>query len=651
MLRFFVAKGDSMFGVRKRPLTQPLRTTAHKVYRAHGDDFATAHGWHDRVDITHWLTLVDPAGESRGFASLGEKTQRLSSSFFAHVGAFPPFSLVRDWLCRVKWQSFAVRTGVGSALAIIGMIVITWFATATRTIVYPEAVVLLYCLLVLWISIKFGPAAAAVTVVLSLIVYQWPYHPSINRALKVTEIGVILIVAWAVFWFHFRRAYDTQHHLSGLIALARLVVSTPDETALLELLLGRLLELAREYDVSGLAIIAPNDDGKLTTLATSPHDTTKYLSLVLDADAQITEANAAFKYKRVTVYQDMNRRGNPRRGRSTFYVPLRRQSETIGLVALHGKPRAAEIASALFHGERDIAQITLPGDVGDHKPMMLSVYASYLAVALDRLKWRQQAITVEALKRSDHLKNALLGSVAHDLTTPVTALKLAIDTLLKDHKTRPHDIRRDQLDFLRTEVARLARVINNSLSLVKLEEGVAAPHLEWHLIGELVGNVIGRLETAHKTSGYLISSDVPDDLPLIYMDRDQIEDVLTNLLENAVTYSPPGTRVEVRVQVVGNPRRLMVQVVDQGPGIPQAAQRYIFDKYYRVRSQGAPIPPASGPEGRHHKGTGLGLAICASIMRLHGGKIGVECNPGQGACFWFTLPMKSDPPLRALPDE
>ena len=651
-LRFSVAKGDSsMFGLRKHLLAQPLRTIAHKVHRSYGDGFATEDGWRDQVDITHWLALMASSRESSGFASLREKAQHLSTPFLAHVGELPPFSHVRDWLRSANWQSFAVRTGVGSVLAIAGMALITWLATTAYTIVYPEAVALLYCLLVLCIAMQFGHVAAGVAVVLSLFVYQWLYPASVNRTLKGIEVGVILIVAWIIVWFHFRRAYDTEHHLSGLIALARLVVSTPDETTLLEQLLGRLLELAYEYDVSGLAIIAPNDDGKLTTLATSPRNMTKEPALLLEAGAQIAEANAAFKYKRVTVYQGAKRRGNLRRGRSTFYVPLQRQSETIGLVALHGKPRTSALASALFHGERDIAQITLPGDVGDQKPVMLHVYASYLAVALDRLRWRQQAITMEALKSSDHLKNTLLGSVAHDLNTPVTAIRLAVDTLLKDHQTSPLDIQRDQLDFLRTEVARLARVINNSLSLVRLEEGVAIPHLEWHLMSDIVGEVLGRLEAAHKTADHSITIDVPDDLPLISIDCDQIEAVLTNLLENAIIYSPPSTCIVVRARVIENPRRLMVQVIDQGPGIPTAAQQSIFDKYYRVRTQGAPAPPAGGHAGQRHKGTGLGLAICASIVRLHAGNIGVESKVGQGACFWFTLPMKSEPPLRALPEE
>ncbi len=127
------------------------------------------------------------------------------------------------------------------------------------------------------------------------------------------------------------------------------------------------------------------------------------------------------------------------------------------------------------------------------------------------------------------------------------------------------------------------------------------------------------------------------------MDHEQIEQTLTNLIENAIKYSPQGSVIRVRVST--SETELIVAVSDQGIGIPQRELEAIFNKFYRVKQARLPWSPSRPPTG-----TGLGLAICASIVRAHGGRIWAESAPGGGATLTFTLPLSRERPQGGLPD-
>ena len=133
------------------------------------------------------------------------------------------------------------------------------------------------------------------------------------------------------------------------------------------------------------------------------------------------------------------------------------------------------------------------------------------------------------------------------------------------------------------------------------------------------------------------------------MDRDQIDRVLTNLLENAIAYSHAGSIVYVRADKLKAPCRLRIAVSDQGPGIPPEARPYLFKRFFRIEGSSAQSRPALS--STVPKGTGLGLAVCKTIVELHGGDIGVENQTGHGATFWFTLPQPPGQLVNPLPDE
>jgi two-component system sensor histidine kinase VicK len=176
-----------------------------------------------------------------------------------------------------------------------------------------------------------------------------------------------------------------------------------------------------------------------------------------------------------------------------------------------------------------------------------------------------------------------------------------------------------------------------------LEAGVAQPNLDWMLISDIVAEVLDQLDLTGQTRGYTIHIEEPDSLPLVLMDHDQIVQTLTNLIENALKYSPANSEIWVRVTT--SERELIVAVSDQGIGIPKRELKAIFNKFYRVKQVKPPWSPS-----RPVTGAGLGLAICAAIIQEHGGRIWAESEPGKGTTVTFTLPLAGERPVGTLPD-
>jgi two-component system sensor histidine kinase KdpD len=205
--------------------------------------------------------------------------------------------------------------------------------------------------------------------------------------------------------------------------------------------------------------------------------------------------------------------------------------------------------------------------------------------------------------------------------------------------------RGELIDAIDTSVDRLSHLVRNLLDLSRLEAGAAEPACDWHFIGDLIEPVLEQLDLAGQLRDRRIVVDIPDTIPLVPLDHGQIERVFTNLLENAVKYSPPGSAIQVQASVVGNPPELEVDVSDQGIGIAASELEAIFEKFYRVPGERLPwANPRPSP------GAGLGLAICRNILRAHHGRIWAESRPGEGSIFRFTLPIPSDGPEGALPE-
>ena len=248
-----------------------------------------------------------------------------------------------------------------------------------------------------------------------------------------------------------------------------------------------------------------------------------------------------------------------------------------------------------------------------------------LAIALERATALDRFSRVEAAREGERLRSALLDSVTHELRTPLTAIRAAATSLLSQPSLAESQ-RQEMFAILDEESARLDRLIGQAVEMAQLDtEGIEVrPKLQ--RLQEVIDLV---LEDCHPLlRGRPVTVDLPPALPAVALDRELVRRVLRHLLENAARYSPPGSAV--RIGAILEPDRLLISITDQGQGIDDAEQAYIFDKFYR------------GSRQRLLHGTGMGLAIAKAILRAHGGAIEVRSRRDQGATFTFWLPVNSE---------
>lgn len=258
---------------------------------------------------------------------------------------------------------------------------------------------------------------------------------------------------------------------------------------------------------------------------------------------------------------------------------------------------------------------------------LLETFAGLISMAVERTDLAAEAERIRLQMETERLRNSLLSAVSHDLRTPLSVITGAVSTLLDSDPSLEPAVRRELLASALGEAERLNRLVANLLDMTRLEAGALEVRKEWQSLEEIVGAALGRL--ARQLAGHEVAIALPADLPMVPLDELTLQQVLVNLLENAVKYAPAGTLIEIGAAVVDG--SLEVHVADRGPGLPASDLERVFDKFYRT-------PDATG-----RPGAGLGLAICRGIVGLHGGRIWAENRPGGGAVLRFTLPIGTPP--------
>nr|MBA3684769.1 GAF domain-containing protein [Planctomycetota bacterium] len=262
-----------------------------------------------------------------------------------------------------------------------------------------------------------------------------------------------------------------------------------------------------------------------------------------------------------------------------------------------------------------------------------------LAIECDNLALRSQAAQLEV--DAERLRNALLSSVSHDLRTPLAAITGAASTLV-EHDALLDPQSRHDLALTISEVAEnMARLVGNLLDMTRIEAGKLRLRSEPHPLADVVGSTMTMME--RRLQGRTVEVVVPAVLPLVPLDGQLIQEVLVNLIDNAIKYAPAGSPLRVEAEVLPAPEgpgEVRLSVSDRGPGVTADERERIFEKFYRGAAQG------------HQAGVGLGLAICRAIVVAHGGRIWAENREGGGANFRFTLPLPIEPaatPAEAMP--
>jgi two-component system, OmpR family, sensor histidine kinase KdpD len=268
---------------------------------------------------------------------------------------------------------------------------------------------------------------------------------------------------------------------------------------------------------------------------------------------------------------------------------------------------------------------------------LLETFARLIALALERAELAEQAEQGRIQVETERLRNSLLSAVSHDLRTPLAAIAGASSTLVERHEVLDNQVRRELAESIFDETERLNRLVGNLLDMTRLEGGGLTLKREWQPLEETVGVVLNRL--SRPLRDFKVATNLPGDLPLLPLDDVLIQQVLMNLLENAMKFSPAGSTLELSAGAA--PSEVTVTVTDEGAGFPSGAEQRVFDKFYHVDRKG----------GR--SGAGLGLAICRGVVELHGGRIWAENRPQGGAAVHFTLPIIGQPPsvnIQELPE-
>ena len=209
---------------------------------------------------------------------------------------------------------------------------------------------------------------------------------------------------------------------------------------------------------------------------------------------------------------------------------------------------------------------------------LLETFASQTALALERALLAEEAQQAQVQIETERLRNSLLSSVSHDLRTPLTAITGATSTLLERGYTLDPPTRHELLQTVYEEADRLNRLVSNLLEMTRLESGAVQVHKEWQPLEEVVGAALTRLEVPLRD--HPLTTHLPADLPLVPLDSVLMEQVLINLLDNAIKYTPPGSPIPLSAWATEG--AVTVEVADQGPGLAPGDQQRIFEKFYRV---------------------------------------------------------------------
>ena len=236
---------------------------------------------------------------------------------------------------------------------------------------------------------------------------------------------------------------------------------------------------------------------------------------------------------------------------------------------------------------------------------LLDAYASLAALAIERGQLTEQARQAEIASVTEKLQTALLNSISHDLRTPLVSITGALTSLDEQSDSLKEEYRKSLIITAREQADRLNRLVGNLLSMTRIESGAIKLNREPGDIQDVIGTALEQLDS--RITEHEIRVNVPDDFPLVPVDFTLIVQVVVNLLENAVKYSPKGSLIEVSASLVEN--KALLEIMDRGIGIPPADLNRVFDKFYRVQR----------PE--NVSGTGLGLSIGKGIVEAHHGNI------------------------------
>ncbi len=293
---------------------------------------------------------------------------------------------------------------------------------------------------------------------------------------------------------------------------------------------------------------------------------------------------------------------------SAIYFPLRTGNKTLAVLGIqHPTPQSLGIPEI-----RELVETT----------------CSQIAVSIERSRLIEETRLQSIQFETEKLRSSLLSSISHDLRTPLAAIAGASESLL-NAPSFPEETRRELLESIFDESHRLARLVENILNMTRISSGSLKIERDWHLLEDIIGSTLNRLSKS--LDGRCIETHLPIEGLFVYVDPVLLEQVLINLVENAIRYTPTSGHIILTASEQG--QETLISIMDEGPGIPPGEEELIFERFHR------------GLKSRQDtRGTGLGLAICRAIIEAHEGSISAANRPEGGAMFCIRLPKEGVPP-------
>lgn len=296
-------------------------------------------------------------------------------------------------------------------------------------------------------------------------------------------------------------------------------------------------------------------------------------------------------------------------------------SDTPFLYTLEGSQSA--LALLAIHRENG------PLDVDPNLSGFFDTFRSLIAQTLQRLHFAEQAKSATLQAETEALRNALLSAISHDLRTPLTRITGAAGALIENGSDCTDEDRQDFGKVIFDEAQRMSDLTGKILNMARLSSGKISLHQDWNALEEIVGSALTRLNNSLLDRP--VRTQLPNSLPLVWIDAVLLEQVLINLIENAVKYTPAGSPIDISAEKM--PTGLQLVVTDYGHGIPKNMEEKLFEKFYSLETE--------TQEG----GVGLGLALCRAIIEAHGGTMRAANIIGKGAAFIMELPLLEPPVL------
>ncbi len=487
-----------------------------------------------------------------------------------------------------QWQRYVQSAALVAMATLLGF--------PLRPLIEPTNLVMIYLLVVVMAAIWLGQRPAILASVLSVIAFNYVFVPPYNTYIVADAqflltfaalllVGIVISTLTAQTRDQARAARLREAQTTALYELSRelAAASEPEQVAdVLTTHIGRLFACRS-------AVLLPQQ-GDL--IPCCDHE-----DLDWDAEEQAA-ATWALQHR-----QPAGHATDTLSGVENSYLPLLAAQQSVAVLAV-GKARNIDLL--------------MP-----QQWRLLEAFAQLGAQALRRVQLAAEARQARLLRETEKLQSALLNSISHDLRTPLASITGALSSLRDDAPFLDEAGRMVLVNTAWEQADRLNTLVSNLLQMTRLEAGGMRVNLEANDVQDMIGAALAQL--GQRLDERLVKIHIPDALPLIPMDMVLMVQAVVNLVDNAIKYSPDHSIIEICADCIGS--EIVLQIIDEGPGVPESEVERIFTKFYRLE------------HSDDRSGTGLGLSISKGIIEAHHGRIWVENRIGGGAIFSLTIPL------------